>query len=114
VHGNSVDSAVAAQVQANLLPGMIGGSPSLISAGTTTADTQYQVGNMRVWFTPCLPSGTPVVCTHPKRAPGATLRVQGVYDMSNMICLPTNFQFGWMSVTVPTTLPAYFVYVMVE
>jgi hypothetical protein len=114
VHGNSLDSSVAAQVQQSLLPGMIGGTPTLISAGTTNADTQYQVGNMRVWFTPCLPSGTPTVCTHPRRAPGSTLHVQMSYDMSNLFFLPTNFQLGWMSVAVPTALPSYTVYVMTE
>jgi hypothetical protein len=114
VHANSQDSAVATQIQSTLLPGMIGGSPTLISAGTSNLDTVYQVGNIRAWFTPCLPSGTPVTCTHPNRAPGSTLHVQMTYDMSNVIFLPTSFQFGWMSMSVPTALPAYTVYVMAE
>jgi hypothetical protein len=67
-----------------------------------------------MWFTPCLPGGTPVVCTHPNRAPGATLHVRMAYDVSNLMFLPTNFQFGWMSVVVPTQLPNYTVYVMAE
>jgi hypothetical protein len=114
VHANSTDNSVAAQVQQSLLPGMIGGSPSLIGAGTTSTDTQYQIGNMRVWFTPCLPGGNPVACTHPGRAPGSTLHVQMSYAVSNLIFLPTNFQLGWMSVSLPTMLPTYTVYAMAE
>ncbi len=114
VHPNSSDSAVAAYVQQTLLPGMLGGSPSLVSAGSTTADTAYQVGNMRMWFTPCLPGGNPTVCTHPRRAAGATLRVQMSYDMANVLVLPSTFQFGWMSVSLPTSLPSYTMYVMAE
>jgi hypothetical protein len=114
VHPNSLDVAVAVHVQQTLLPGMIGSTPVLLTAGSTTADTVYQVGNMRVWLTPCLPGGTPTVCTHPRRAPGATLHVQMSYDMSNVLILPSSFQLGWMSVTLPTALPSYTMYVMAE
>lgn len=61
-----------------------------------------------------MPSGTPVSCSHPDRAPGATLRVQVAYDASNIVFLPVRFQLGWMSVGAPTTLPPYTVYVMAE
>ena len=56
----------------------------------------------------------PTVCTHPRRAAGATLHVQMSYDMSNVLILPSTFQLGWMSVTLPTSLPSYTMYVMAE
>jgi Flp pilus assembly protein TadG len=114
VHGNSSDASVATHVLQSLPAGMIGATPVQLVAGTTTTDTQYRVGNMTVTFTPCLPTGTPVTCSHPSRAPGSTLHVQMSYDVSNIIFLPTRFQLGWMSATIPTTLPPYTVYVMTE
>jgi hypothetical protein len=114
IHGNSLDASFAAQVQQELLPGMIGGTLLLVSAGSASADAVYRVGRMQVRFTPCLPSGTPTVCSHPSRAPGATLQVEMSYDASDIIFLPTNFQVGWASVTIPATLPAYRVNAMAE
>ena len=47
-------------------------------------------------------------------AAGATLHVQMSYDMSNLLILPSTFHLGWMSVTLPTALPSYTMYVMAE
>jgi TadE-like protein len=114
VHPNATDDVVANQVALNLLPGMVGGAPQLLSAGTQTLDTRYQVGSMTADFTPCLPSGTPTTCTHLNRAAGSTLHVKLTYDASNIIFLPARFQLGWLSAQLPTALPSYTVFVMAE
>ena len=112
VYGSSSDVAFANHVQASMLPGLVGGTPTLVTAGSLTQDAAYSVGRMTVTFSPCVPSGG--VCTHPNRAPGSTLHVQMSYDATNIIFLPTNFRLGWMSVSLPTSLPPYTVYVMAE
>jgi Flp pilus assembly protein TadG len=114
IRPNSSDATVAEQVRQILLPGMLGGSPMLVASGTTTSDTTYRVGNMITSFTPCLATGNPPTCTHPDRAPGATLRVTVRYDAANIFFLPTTFRIGSVQTTLPTTLPSYTVYVMAE
>ena len=36
------------------------------------------------------------------------------YDVANLLFLPSTFRLGTVSISLPTTLPAYRVYVMVE
>ena len=58
--------------------------------------------------------GLPATCTHPDRAAGSTVHVTVRYDASNIILLPTRFLLGWMSLQLPTSLPADTVSVMAE
>jgi len=52
-------------------------------------------------------------CT--SRTTGAELHLQMRYDASSIIFLPTTFRFGpWLNVAIPTQLPPYDYYVMVE
>jgi hypothetical protein len=109
------DLQFAQHVQDTMLPGLVGAAPVLVTAGTTGTDTVYDVGRMRVSFTPCLTPVSPsTVCPHPERAPGETLHVEMTYNMSNLFFLPTQFRMGSLSVTLPTALPPYRVSVMVE
>ena len=39
---------------------------------------------------------------------------EAIVDVSNLIFLPTNFRFGWLTVKIPTQLPPYKVSVLVE
>jgi len=49
------------------------------------------------------------------RTTGSQIHIQMQYDASSIIFLPTNFRLGpWFNVTVPTGLPTYDYYVMVE
>jgi Flp pilus assembly protein TadG len=107
----TTDAAFAAQVQSIMLPGLVGGAPTLVTTGTATIDTEYDVGRMRIKFTPCLMTTN---CLHAKRAPGETLYVQMTYDVSNLLFLPTTWRLGQLVVKLPTQLPSYKVSVMVE
>jgi TadE-like protein len=114
------DSVFAQHVQDSLLPGLVGASPT-VSVCTAdeiaedpacASDVVYQVGQMRVFFTPCsISSGR---CTHTDRYPGKTLHVAMRYNMSNLFFLPTEFRVGSLSVRLPTQLPKYKASVMVE
>jgi Flp pilus assembly protein TadG len=106
VNANADDATVAAHVQSSLPPGLVGGAPGLVAAGGASTDTSYQVGDMQVTFTPCVPTGSPRVCSHPGRAPGGTLHVEMRYDVINLLFAPT--------LPLPRLLPAYRVYVMAE
>jgi hypothetical protein len=110
--GTMTDLQVAQHVQDTMLPGLVGGSPTLVTTGTSSVDTVYTVGNMTVQFTPCLPSSG--VCQHTKRAPGATLSVQLTYNASHLFFLPTEFRIGSVVTRLPTSVPPYKVSVMVE
>lgn len=114
VRPNSLDADVALHAQQTMLPGLIGGTPSLVTAGTTSTPTVYTVGEMTMRFTPCIPVGSPAICTHPDRAPGATLFVEMAYDASHIFFLPTSWQFGQYGARIPTSLPTHRVYVMAE
>jgi Flp pilus assembly protein TadG len=107
----STDDSLASHVQSTMLPGLVTGTPS-VTVGTSYVDATATAGQMHVQYTPCVSNGT--VCTHTNRAPGATLYVQMTYDVSNLLFLPSQFGFGSLSVRLPTALPAYRVYVMVE
>ncbi len=118
VHTDTTDDAFADHVQATMMPGLRGSTPTLVSTGSATAGsaTEYRVGRMTVRFSPCLPAGPH--CTHVDRAAGATLHVQMAYDAVDVIFLPSTFQLpspgGLLSVSIPTALPAQTVYVMNE
>jgi Flp pilus assembly protein TadG len=110
IHRSSTDLEVAQHVQSTMLPGLVDGAPGT-SAGDTT-NAQYPVGKMTVTYTAC---GTPTPpCTQVDRTPGATLYVDMSYDVRNLLFLPSTFRFGNLSASLPTSLPAYRVYVMVE
>jgi Flp pilus assembly protein TadG len=110
VNGSNSDDQVAAHVQNTMLPGLIAGTPSVISDDNVTA--VYQVGKMRVQFTACGAATPP--CTNALRAPGTTLYVEMNYDVANLLFLPTNFRMGSLQTSLPTVLPAYRVWVMNE
>jgi len=49
------------------------------------------------------------------RPTGSQIHIQMSYDASSIIFLPTDFRLGpWLRVGIPTTLPVYDYYVMVE
>jgi TadE-like protein len=121
VRSQTTDNDVFAQhVEDSLLPGMVG-ADAVLSACTAqelaedpacASDVVYQVGQMRVFFTPCaMSSGR---CSHADRFPGKTLHVAMRYNMQNLFFLPTDFRIGSLSVRLPTQLPKYKVSVMVE
>ena len=112
VHRTSTDDVVATYVHDTQLPGMVTGTPTLVQAGSATQDTIYDIGQMRIQFAPCVPSGGN--CTRAERAAGATLYLQATYSVSNILFLPTTFRLGSLAVGMPTALPPYKVYVMAE
>jgi Flp pilus assembly protein TadG len=115
INANSTDLQVAQHVQTNMLPGLVPGTPSLTTAGNSTQDTIYVVGQMTVTMSPCYKTGsTSGSCDHPQRQSGTTLHVQMSYNVANLLFLPTTFRLGGLSVGLPTQIPAYSVYVMVE
>ncbi len=119
VHPTTQDSAVAQHVNDTMLPGLVKGTPSYTVDGTSNSvDAYYHVGNMNVKFTSCdyrtVAPATSPSCQNASRASGKTLYVEMTYNVSNLIFLPTQFRFGWLTTTLPTTLPPYRVSVMVE
>jgi Flp pilus assembly protein TadG len=110
----TTDDQVATHVLNTMLPGLAGATPTSQVTGTVSVDASVDVGMMHVQYTPCVSNGT--VCTDADRAPGATLYVQLQYDVANshVLFLPTNFRIGSLAVKIPTALPAYRVYVLVE
>jgi Flp pilus assembly protein TadG len=108
---STTDAQFAAHVQATMLPGLVSAAPALVTTGTLATDAEYDVGRMRVKFTPCVMTTN---CTHGKRAPGQTLYVQMTYDVGNLLFLPTTWSMGQYVVRLPTQLPAYKVSLMVE
>lgn len=118
VHPTATDLEVAQHVQSTMLPGLVNGVPGTSTWNSTNPlnpFVQYPVGKMTVTFTPCdmAASGTPP-CGHTNRAPGATLFVDMSYDVQNLLFLPSTFRFGQLTTRMPTSLPAYRIYVMVE
>jgi len=112
VHSKTIDDSVLADhVNSTMLPGLVGGTPS-VTAGTSTVDATATVGKMTVHYTPCVLSSG--ICTRSNRVSGATLYVDMSYDVSNVLFLPTNWHLGSLVVQIPTALPAYRVYMMVE
>src|SRR5205085_6401236 len=102
-----------------MLPGLAKGTPAYTAdASSDNVNAYYHVGRMDVKFTACNPATTTPTpappCQNTTRASGKTLYVEMTYNVSNLIFLPTNFRFGWLQTTIPTTLPPYRVSVMVE
>jgi Flp pilus assembly protein TadG len=131
VNPTSLDTDVAQHVSDTMLPGLVKstanppysqctavGTPIGCTAASSTTDAYYLVGNMTVKFTACNPkttSPTPAApCLNTSRASGQTLYVELTYDVSNLVFLPTNFRFGSLVTSLPTTLPPYRISVMVE
>ena len=107
----SDDAALADHVNSTMLPGLVGGTPNVV-VGTASVDATATVGKMTVRYTPCVISGG--ICTRTNRVSGATLYVDMSYDVSNVLFLPSTWRLGSLVVKIPTALPAYRVYMMVE
>jgi Flp pilus assembly protein TadG len=115
VNRNASDLQVAQHVQNTMLPGLASGTPSLTTGGNSTQDTVYLVGKMTLTFSPCYKTGSSSGgCDHLQRTPATTSHVQMSYDVSNLLFLPPTFNFGYLRVGLPSQLPVYRVYVMVE
>ena len=120
VHATTTDDdALAAHVQGTMLPGLVNGTPS-VTFGNATTPAVATVGQMTVTYTPCEWSGGPV-CHYPTtgtprdgRGAGQMIYVTMSYNAANLFFLPTTWHFGWLVVSLPTTLPSYTVWVMVE
>jgi hypothetical protein len=106
------DSAFAAHLQATLLPGMIGGTPTVSQTGTSALPAIWTIGNLTAEFTPCVISGTQ--CTHANRQPKTSLYVQLTYDANAILFLPSTYHVGTLTVSLPTALPSYRVYATSE
>ena len=101
--------------------------PTPPAAAPTTCQSVATVGRMTVRYSPCgpdanglcayseLPSGQWAAnVTRRGRLTSETLYVEMQYDVGNLIFLPTNFRLGYLTVKIPTTLPAYRVSVLAE
>jgi Flp pilus assembly protein TadG len=112
VHSKTTDdAALADHVNTTMLPGLVGGTPS-VAVGTSILDATATVGKMTVRYTPCVISSG--ICTRANRVSGTTLYVDMSYDVSDVLFLPATWHLGSLVVNIPTTLPAYRVYMMVE
>jgi Flp pilus assembly protein TadG len=114
------DQEFAVEVNNRMLPQPSSVAPILTRTGTATIATQYQVGNMYVDFSACMPyldvtnpAGTGV-CTNLDRVAGGTLSVQISYQTLPLLFLPTTFRLGSLVVRLPSAMPAYKVWSMVE
>jgi Flp pilus assembly protein TadG len=107
----SDDAALADHVNSTMLPGLVGGTPN-VTNGTSAIDAIATVGKMTVRYTPCVISSG--ICTRANRVSGSTLYVDMSYDVSNIVFLPKSWHLGSLVVEIPTALPAYRVYMMVE
>lgn len=122
INQDSTNAEVATHIQNTMLPGLNGSAPvvcnPLTDLKTTpacngpTTDPVWDVGMMRVQFSPCGAAAAP--CTSTTRTPGQSLYVQLTYDVKNLLFLPHQFGMGKLTVTVPTNLPSYRVWTMVE
>ena len=110
VNPNALDTDVAQHVSNTMLPGMKNGAISADSSSNST-DAYYHVGNLDVKFTAC--GSTTAPCTNTARNSGLSVYVEMTYNPSNVIFLPTSFRLGSLSVSIPTTLPPYRVWVMI-
>ncbi|GAC1324553.1 MAG: hypothetical protein NVSMB2_22730 [Chloroflexota bacterium] len=112
IHGQVTDDIVLGHVQNTMLPGLLGGT-AVAQSGSTATDPIYMLGSgMTVTFTGCGVTSAP--CTNSHRASGNILYVTMQYNAANLLFLPSTFRLGTLTVSVPTTLPAYRVKVMVE
>jgi hypothetical protein len=91
-----------------------------VDASPAIKPTQYQVGDVLVDFSPCLPYLDPSnelgtgVCSNTDRVAGGTLSVVMTYSVLPLLFLPTTFHLGSLVVQLPTGLPSYQVWSMVE
>jgi len=116
---NTSDATFAAQVQATMLPGLLGDTPVRNNSLSGPTGVVYDVGQMRVTFTPCMSDATsPLVttCSHANRKPGETLYVEMRYNVPPFLVAKTSptLRLGSLTVKLPTDLPPYRVSVMVE
>jgi Flp pilus assembly protein TadG len=96
--GSVSSDAVANYAATHALPGLVGGTPVLVSAGSNTSDAQYTIGKLTLSFTPCVAgSSSSSPCSIANRQPNGTISVQTAYDAQYLIFLP---------LPIPTTLPA--------
>jgi hypothetical protein len=69
-----------------------------------------------VSFTPaCVTLTAAPALACPTRTSGSQMKISLKYNAASIIFLPTTFRLGpWLNVVIPTSLPAYDYYVMVE
>jgi Flp pilus assembly protein TadG len=116
---NTSDATFAAEVQATMLPGLLGDTPVRNASLSGPSGVVYDIGQMRVTFTPCMSDATsPLVttCSHANRKAGETLYVEMRYNVPPFLVAKTSpsLRIGSLTVKLPTELPPYRVSVMVE
>jgi Flp pilus assembly protein TadG len=114
VFPTSTDAQVANQIRSSLLPGMLGGTPTLVSTGSGTTPTVYRIGAVTARFPACQPPASGVGCSNTARQPGEMTYVELQYDARHIVFFPARLQIGAFSAGVPTALPTYRVWVMTE
>jgi Flp pilus assembly protein TadG len=119
VNKDATDLQVAQYVQGAMLPGLVTGTPTLVTAGSSTTDTTYTVGDMTVQFSPCYnATGTSGACDHNQRVSGATAHVQMNYNVRTLLFFGDRTtgtaRMGSLVTRLPTTLPSYRVSIMIE
>jgi Flp pilus assembly protein TadG len=103
VHPDTDDAALQTYILNNL--------PSNISSTGLTFDFSSADPNDWPWSPRCQSLSTGRCAT---RVSGAPQRVGLAYDVAPHVFLPTSVNFGWWSTAVPTTIPRYQYYVMIE
>lgn len=102
VHPDTMDGSSCTQV-GTLWNQVCADAPSVIDAGHITD----------VSFTPACPVLIAAKC--PARLASSQLQISITYDASSVIFLPARFKLGpWLDVGMPTSLPTYDYFVMVE
>ncbi len=93
VHPHVIDSSTEATIRSRLPAGVTSGALTLAFSPTCTA----------------LVSGK---CA--ARTSGAQISVTSTYNISSLIFVPTSLGWGTLTVAIPTTLPAYTIFMQVE
>ena len=93
VHPHVIDSTTEASIRSRLPAGVSSGALTLVFSPACTA----------------LSSGK---CT--ARTSGAQISVTSTYNITSHLFLPSSLGWGTLTVAIPTTLPAYTIYMQVE
>ena len=93
VHPNVIDSSTESTIRSRLPAGVSSGALTFAFSPVCTA----------------LSSGK---CT--ARPSGTTISVTSTYNITSHLFLPSSLGWGTMTVAIPTTLPAYTIYMQVE
>lgn len=101
VHPDIIDGTICTTAS-SLWKQLCDDAPSVISAA-----------NVQPTFTPLCASLVGGKCA--LRTAGTMIHISLTYNATSIIFLPTTFRLGsWLTVAMPTSLPAYDYYVMVE